>query len=36
MTGSIPQEAKALGIEFPELCEMLMEISLRRYKEADV
>ena len=35
-TSLIPQEAKALGIEFPELCEMLMEISLRRYKEADV
>ena len=34
--GGFAENAKALGIEFPELCEMLMEISLRRYKEADV
>ncbi len=27
----IPQEAKAIGIEFPELCELIIEISLRKY-----
>lgn len=30
-TSLIPQEAKAVGISFPELCAMLIEISLRRY-----
>ncbi len=30
-TSLIPQEAKAAGISFQELCMMLIEISLRRY-----
>ena len=30
-TSLIPQEARALGIDYPTLCEMLIEISLRRY-----
>lgn len=32
-TSLIPQEAKAIGIEFPELCEKIIEISLRKYQE---
>ncbi|MBR4778058.1 MAG: D-alanine--D-alanine ligase [Lachnospiraceae bacterium] len=28
----IPQEAKAIGIEFPELCEKIIEVSLKKYK----
>ena len=27
----IPQEAKVLGIDFPELCEKIIEISLKKY-----
>ncbi|MBQ5439480.1 MAG: D-alanine--D-alanine ligase, partial [Clostridia bacterium] len=27
----IPQEAKVLGIDFPELCEKIIEISLNKY-----
>lgn len=28
----LPQEAKAVGIEFPELCEKIIEVSLRKYE----
>lgn len=30
-TSLLPQEAQALGIGFPELCEELVRLSLRRY-----
>lgn len=29
----LPQEAKAAGIDFPELCELIIEISLKKYVE---
>lgn len=32
-TSLLPQEAKAAGMEFPALCEKIIEISLRRYEE---
>lgn len=28
----IPQEAKAIGVEFPELCEWIIRISLEKYR----
>lgn len=31
-TSLIPQEAAAIGIEFPELCEKIIEMSLRKYE----
>jgi D-alanine-D-alanine ligase len=31
-TSLLPQEAKAVGIEFDELCEKIMEISLKKYQ----
>ena len=31
-TSLIPQEAKALGMDYPELCEKLIEVSLKKYK----
>ena len=31
-TSLIPMEAKSLGIEFPKLCDMLVEKSLKKYK----
>ena len=31
-TSLIPQEARAVGIEFPELCEKIIEVSLRKYE----
>lgn len=30
-TSLIPQEARAVGMEFPELCEHLVELSLKKY-----
>ncbi|MBQ1491137.1 MAG: D-alanine--D-alanine ligase, partial [Blautia sp.] len=30
-TSLIPQEAKALGMDYPELCEELIRVSLRKY-----
>ena len=30
-TSLVPQEAKAVGIEYPELCEKIIEISLKKY-----
>lgn len=30
-TSLLPQEAKAIGIEFPDLCEKIIEISLAKY-----
>ena len=30
-TSLIPQEAAALGIDFPDLCEKLIEVSLKKY-----
>lgn len=32
-TSLLPQEAVAIGIEFPELCERLIEISMKKYEE---
>ena len=31
-TSLIPQEAKVLGIDYPELCEKLIEVSLKKYQ----
>ncbi len=31
-TSLIPQEARAVGIEFPELCEKIIEVSLKKYR----
>ena len=31
-TSLLPQEARAEGIEYPELCEKIVEISMERYK----
>lgn len=31
-TSLIPTEAKTLGIEFPKLCDMLVQISLKKYE----
>lgn len=31
-TSLVPQEAKAVGIDYPELCEKIIEISLRKYE----
>lgn len=31
-TSLLPQEAKAIGIDFEELCEKIMEISLKKYQ----
>ncbi len=31
-TSLLPQEAKAIGYEFPKLCEWLIEVSLRKYE----
>ena len=30
-TSLVPQEAKAMGMEFPELCQYLVDISLKKY-----
>lgn len=30
-TSLIPQEAKVLGIDYPELCEKLIEVSMKKY-----
>ena len=32
-TSLIPQEAKVLGIDYPELCEELIRISLKKYNK---
>ncbi|MBR2257678.1 MAG: D-alanine--D-alanine ligase [Blautia sp.] len=32
-TSLIPQEAQALGIDYPSLCEELIRVSLKRYEE---
>lgn len=32
-TSLLPQEAKAIGIEFPELCEKIIEVSLKKYQK---
>lgn len=34
-TSLLPQEAKALGIDYPELCELLIEVSLQKYKSCE-
>ena len=31
-TSLIPQEAKAVGIDYPELCEKLIQVSLKKYE----
>ena len=31
-TSLIPQEARVLGIDYPTLCEKLIEVSLRKYQ----
>ena len=31
-TSLLPQEAKAIGIDYPELCEKIIEISLKKYE----
>ena len=31
-TGLIPQEAKAIGMDYPQLCEKLIEVSLKKYQ----
>lgn len=35
-TSLLPQEAGALGIEYPELCEKLIEVSLQKYNDGKV
>lgn len=32
-TSLLPQEAKAIGIDYPELCEKIIEISLKKYEK---
>ena len=32
-TSLVPQEAKAVGIDYPELCQKIVEISLRKYEK---
>jgi D-alanine-D-alanine ligase len=32
-TSLLPQEAKAIGIDFDSLCEKIIEISLKKYEE---
>lgn len=32
-TSLLPQEAAAVGVEFPELCEKLIEVSMKKYDE---
>ncbi|MBR2213310.1 MAG: D-alanine--D-alanine ligase [Eubacterium sp.] len=32
-TSLIPQEAKAIGMDFPELCEKIVEVSLKKYED---
>jgi D-alanine-D-alanine ligase len=32
-TSLLPQEAKVIGMSFSELCEKIMEISMRRYRK---
>ena len=31
-TSLIPQEAKAIGMDYPQLCEKLIEVSLKKYQ----
>ena len=31
-TSLIPQEAKVIGIDYPDLCEKLIEVSLKKYR----
>lgn len=31
-TSLIPQEAKAIGMDYPQLCEKLIEVSLKKYR----
>lgn len=31
-TSLVPQEAKAVGIDYPQLCDMIINISLKKYK----
>ena len=31
-TSLIPQEAAAVGVDFPSLCEQIIEVSLKKYK----
>jgi len=31
-TSLLPQEAKAVGIDFEDLCELIIDISLKKYK----
>ena len=35
-TSLIPQEAAALGISYPELCEKLIEVSLKKYRDEGI
>ena len=32
-TSLIPQEAAALGIDYPSLCNLLVDISMRKYEQ---
>lgn len=32
-TSLIPQEAKVLGMDYPELCEKLIEVSMKKYEK---
>ena len=32
-TSLLPQEAAAVGISYPELCEYLIEVSMKKYEE---
>ena len=34
-TSLIPQEAKVLGIDYPTLCEKLIEVSMKKYPTQD-
>ena len=32
-TSLLPQEAKAIGIDFEDLCELIIDISLKKYNK---
>ena len=32
-TSLIPQEAKVIGMDFPTLCEKIVEIAFKKYKK---
>ena len=35
-TSLLPQEAAAIGMSYPELCEYLIEASIKHYEENEI